>query len=301
MNRSVSELARVSSGCLEPSGYRPNWMRLSLYSVLHIAAVAAPFCYTQDALIASAALYFVCGFGVTLGYHRLLTHRSFQTYSLIRTLLAACGALALLGGPIDWTGKHRRHHALSDKPGDPHSPRDGFWWTQLGWLLMDGAFKPASYTKDLSKSTALRAIERYGWPINVLFAASGFATGEVLFDAGMPWLIWAICVRAVFSIHVAGLVNTIGHGRGPRSFPTPDQSRNVWWVALLTLGEGWHNNHHASQQSAAHGRHWFQFDPTYWVICLMEAVGLAWDVVHPGSKPDAAALARFRTSRNTSE
>lgn len=284
-----------------PQTVVPRWkldpFKVALYAALHVGAVAAFFFVSPSALVAASVLYLVAGFGVTLGYHRLLTHRSYETFRPIKALLSTCGTLAFLGGPIDWVGKHRRHHSLSERTGDVHCPKHGLVWSQIGWLLVDHPFDSASYAPDLQRLSYLRVVERLGWLLPLLAAALIFAWGEIVYSTGLSWFLWAVCFRAVFSIHVAGFVNTVAHSVGKRRFATCDDSRNVWWVALLTLGEGWHNNHHASPRSAAHGRHWYEIDPTYWMMCMMERAGLAWNVVHPGSRRDLAALSRL--TRNT--
>jgi fatty-acid desaturase len=269
-----------------------------VYLTLHFGAVAAFFFVTRSALLVTFILYLVAGLGVTLGYHRLVTHRSYETFWPVKALLAVFGSLAFLGGPIDWAGKHRRHHSASDKTDDVHCPRHGLWWSQLGWLIVNHPFDPRKFAPDAAKVRYLRVIEAVGWLLPLASVPLIYICGERMYSAGISWVLWAVCFRAVFSIHVAGFVNTIAHLSGNREFATFDDSRNVWWVALLTLGEGWHNNHHASPRSAAHGRRWYQIDPTYWLVCLMERAGIAWNVVHPGSEKDLAALTRHTGERH---
>lgn len=245
-------------------------------------------------LIVFAVMYVVAGLGVSTGYHRLLTHRSFDTYRPIRFLFAACGAIAGQGPPIIWAAHHRRHHRLADKPGDPHSPYEqdqpgirgalkGLWHAHLGWLFNTHLTSdPVRYCPDLARDRDMRFISRYfvGFVLLgvLLPALLGFALTGTLLGAATGAL-WGGLVRFFVANHITYAVNSVGHYFGSRRFPTPDESRNVNWLALPSFGEAWHNNHHAFPRSASHGMRWYEIDISAMLIGLLDRLGLAWDVV----------------------
>jgi fatty-acid desaturase len=244
----------------------------------HIHAVAALFSFSWTNLIVAAVLYWMAvGLGISMGYHRLHTHRGFKTSKLFEYFLAICGTLTLEGGPIFWVAIHRRHHQHSDQPLDPHTPRVSGFWAHIGWILFGEAqhnntATMSRYAPDLGKDPFYRWLTTYHWvPLTVL----GFA---LLAIGGWPLVNWAIFLRVVLGLHATYLVNSATHLWGRRRFATQDDSRNSWWVALLTFGEGWHNNHHAHPTSARHGLAWYEFDPTWIELKLLRAVGLVWDV-----------------------
>lgn len=245
-------------------------------------------------LIAFGVMYILSGLGVSTGYHRLLAHRSFKTYRPLRIFFASAGAMAGQGPPLIWTAHHRRHHRVADKPGDPHSPYleeqpgirgalKGLWHAHLGWLFdKDLSSDPIRYCPDLARDKDMRLISKYF----LTFVLAGIAlpgviglaltgTGEGLATAAL----WGGLVRFFFSNHITYSVNSIGHYFGRRRFDTPDESRNVAWLSILSFGESWHNNHHAFPRSANHGMRWCEIDISAMVIRGMAAVGLAWDVI----------------------
>jgi stearoyl-CoA desaturase (Delta-9 desaturase) len=248
-----------------------------------------------------AILYTLTGFGVTVGFHRLLTHRSFKTFAVVRGLLTALGSAAIEGPVISWVADHRKHHAFADKPGDPHSPHvdHGVGWAgafrgllhaHLGWLFVHtqrGA--RARFAPDLVADPVVRFIDRtfLAWAAAGLALAFGLgaALGRSV-EAGLTGLLWGGAVRMLVVHHVTYSINSLCHFFGRRRFPTPDRSRNLAWLALPTLGEAWHNNHHAFPTSAHHGmRRWERaLDPSALVIRALEKCGLAWDVVRVGSE-----------------
>jgi len=249
--------------------------------------VLAPFAFCWSALVVCLALYLAAGFGVTMGYHRLLTHRSFHTPKLVEYILAVLGSLANQGGPLQWVAVHRVHHQHSDAEGDPHSPRDGVWWAHLLWWMphvpaLDESASYERYVVDLSKDPVHRFLQRYHILLPLALAGLLFAVGEVWGGVGLSWLVWGIFVRTALLYHATWLVNSATHLWGYRSHPTRDHSTNLWWVALLTLGEGWHNNHHAFPRSARHGLRWWEIDVTYLLIRLLGWVGLAKQIHVPG-------------------
>jgi fatty-acid desaturase len=244
----------------------------------HVQALAAFRAVSWTNVAVAVVLYWVGGgLGITLGYHRLLTHRGFKTFKWFEYFLAICGTLALEGGPMFWVATHRLHHQFSDQPGDPHSPRVSGFWAHLGWILFGEAHhndtvRMARYAPDLGKDPFYRWLTRYHWvPLTVL----GFS---LLAIGGWGLVNWAIFLRVVLGLHATYLVNSATHMWGTRRFATRDDSRNLWWVALVTFGEGWHNNHHAHPTSARHGLAWYEFDASWLLLKVLRAAGLVWDV-----------------------
>ena len=252
-----------------------NWVTTIVLVFLHLGAIAALFMFTWKAFAVAAVLYWVAiGLGISMGYHRLHTHRSYKVPRYLEYFFAVCGALSLEGGPIFWVATHRIHHQKSDKEGDPHSPRDGAWWAHMGWLLFGEAKHNntrlmSKYAPDLAKDPFYIALNNYHWVPLVVLSVILFAFG------GWPMLLWATCVRVVFGLHATWLVNSATHLWGKRRFATRDDSRNNWWVALLTFGEGWHNNHHAHPTSARHGLAWYELDFSWIQIKLLKWLGVA--------------------------
>ncbi len=252
---------------------KPNWVTIIALVFLHAGAVAAPFFFTWKAFWVAVALhYFSVGWGISLGYHRLHTHRGYKCPLWFEYLLAVWGAMTLEGGPIFWVATHRIHHQKSDQPGDPHSPRDGAWWAHIGWIILGEAKHNntrlmAKYAPDLAKHKFYVWLNNWHWvPLTV--------TGILLaLWGGWSMVLWAICFRVIFGLHATWAVNSATHMWGSRRFTTRDDSRNNWWVALLTFGEGWHNNHHAHPVSARHGLAWYEFDPTWLTLKFMRAIG----------------------------
>jgi fatty-acid desaturase len=245
--------------------------------LLHIGALAAPFFFSWSALAIFVILSVISGMSVTLGFHRLLTHRSFDCAPWLRRLLAFMGGLAGEGGVIQWVADHRAHHQHTDKPGDPHSPRDGFWWSHVTWTFpWPGNEARFAYQKrycpDLIADPVMVLIDENFIYFHFVLAAMLFGLG------GFPWLVWGVFLRLVFVLHSTWMVNSVSHKWGYRNHETDDDSRNNPLVAALTYGEGHHNNHHAFPTAANHGHLWFELDLTHWLICLLERVGLVWSV-----------------------
>jgi sn-1 stearoyl-lipid 9-desaturase len=265
---------------------RIKWLHVSFFATWHLAALGAIFYFSWSALIATAVLLWICGgLGITLGFHRLLTHRSFQTYKPVEYFLTLCGTLTWQGGPAHWVGTHRLHHKESDLPGDPHSPHDGFGWSHMLWMLYSHhpGENPRSAAQDILRDKGQRIIDKLWYLpqaiVTLILAGIGYSLGGT--REALAWFFWAGILRVVLMYHFTWFVNSASHTWGYRNFQTRDASRNNWWVALLSFGEGWHNNHHAQQRSAAHGMRWFEFDITYLTILTMEKFGLAWKVVRP--------------------
>jgi stearoyl-CoA desaturase (Delta-9 desaturase) len=257
---------------------RMNWLTSIVMVIFHIGAIAAFFFFDWTALWTAVFLYWVgLTFGIGMGYHRLLTHRAYKVPRFVEYALAVCGTINLEGGPIFWVGTHRIHHQYSDKPGDPHSPRDGGWWAHMLWIIFgegnhSNTSLMAKYAPDLARDPFYRWLNTYHWvPLTVLGLF-------LLAIAGWPMVLWAIFLRVVVGLHVTWLVNSATHMWGTKRFPTRDDSRNNWWVALLTFGEGWHNNHHAHPTSARHGLAWYELDVSWMQISLLKALGIAKNV-----------------------
>ncbi len=252
-----------------------NWPTTIVMAFFHIGAIAALFMFNWRAFAVAVFLYWMCiGLGISLGYHRLHTHRSFVVPQALEYFFAICGSLTLEGGPISWVATHRIHHQHSDKPGDPHSPHDGGWWAHMGWLLWGATMHNntramSKYAPDLAKHRFYVWLNNYHWvPIVVL-------TGLLYAIGGLPMVLWGVFMRVVVGLHATWLVNSATHMWGSRRFNTRDDSRNTWWVALMTFGEGWHNNHHAHPTSARHGLAWYEFDPSWITLKILRFFGIA--------------------------
>ena len=271
---SIETLQADSQALVQSRSRHFNWVLAIWLLVFHAGAVAALFYFSWSALAVAAVLWILGqNVGIAMCYHRLLTHRGFTTPRWVEYAMALCATLALQGGPIYWVAVHRLHHQLTDRAGDPHSPRDGKWWAHMGWLLQGTLRNRNSllprYAPDLTRDRFYVWLSRYHWiPATVL--------GVGLFLAGgWPWLLWGIFLRVTLGLHATWLVNSATHLWGSRRFETRDDSRNNWWVAWLTGGEGWHNNHHAHPVSSSHGMAWYELDFNYWGIRLLGLMGLA--------------------------
>jgi fatty-acid desaturase len=264
-----------------------DWPVVIWIAVVHLGALAAPFFFTWKALGLCAFLaWFTGSIGVCMGYHRQLTHGSFATYRPVRWLLALIGGLSGEGSALTWVANHRKHHLYSDQEGDPHSPHDGAWWSHMFWFMPDFGRKHYEtlierFAPDMSKDPMMRFLHYFFLPSHVILGAILFAIGYFGWDTytGLSFVVWGMFVRLVYVLHVTWLINSATHLWGYRNYETSDDSRNLWWVAILAFGEGWHNNHHAYQRMARQGHRWWEIDMTYWSILLLEKVGLAWNVV----------------------
>ncbi len=252
-----------------------NWVTASVMFLFHAGALAAFFFITWKALMVAAILWWVTGsLGIGMGYHRLLTHRGYKTPKWVEYVMTVCATLTLEGGPIFWVATHRIHHQFSDKDGDPHSPVDGKWWSHMGWILVGKSMHHdtttlARYVPDLAKDKFHIWITKYHYVPMIGLAAALFALG------GWPFLLWGIFMRTVLGLHFTWLVNSATHLWGSRRFKTHDNSTNNLLVALLTWGEGWHNNHHAHPVSARHGLKWYEIDVNWYGIWVLKKLGLA--------------------------
>jgi stearoyl-CoA desaturase (delta-9 desaturase) len=260
--------------------HQRGWNKITTVAmvIFHLLAVAALFRINSGAILMAVVLYFVAGsFGIGMAYHRLLTHRGYKTYPVIEYFLTWCGTLALEGGPIFWVATHRVHHQKSDREGDPHTPREGTWWAHMGWILTGeglhhDALTLSHYAPDLCRDPVHVWLSKWHWTSNVVVGLLLLAFG------GWDYVLWGIFFRTTFGLHCTWLVNSATHLWGSRRFETRDDSTNNWWVALLSFGEGWHNNHHAHPTSARHGLAWYELDINWIFIRTLQALGLAWDI-----------------------
>jgi len=275
----------MSTTLTSPAPQKIAWAPLLWIGALHVGALLAfvPAYFTWQALGVCLILHWLTGgIGICMTYHRLLTHRSFATRPrALEYVLTVIGCCASEGGPIGWVADHRRHHAHSDEEDDVHSPNRGFGWAHMFWWMtpdITSDHTPEYYRRwapDLYKDPVLRVIDKYFILCPILMFAALYAIG------GMPWLVWGGFVSTVLVLHTTWLVNSATHIWGYRSHETRDRSTNLWWVALLTYGEGWHNNHHAFQTSARHGLRWWEIDPTYIAIRCLSLVGITYAVKLP--------------------
>ena len=273
---SLAEAQQAADFCdlTQSKGRSFNWFFAFVLTTFHLGAIAAFYTFRWSSLMIFAGMWiFAQNVGIAVGYHRLLTHRGYVTPKWLEYCIAVCGTMALQGGPIYWVAVHRLHHQLTDRPGDPHSPRDGKWWSHIGWILRGTLHNQTSllakYAPDLARDPFYCWLSRYNWlPVTIVGIALYLA-------GGWSWVFWGIFLRATLGLHVTWLVNSATHIWGSRRFATRDDSRNNWWVALLTGGEGWHNNHHAHPVSCRHGLAWYELDLNYACIRLLAAVGLA--------------------------
>jgi len=258
------------------------------------------------ALAILAVGYVLTGIGITVGYHRLFTHRAFETYPAVRYTFAVLGQMGVEGDVLAWVADHRKHHQFSDREGDPHSPHagfgdgplealKGFWHAHTGWIFVGaGRADRARYAKDLVDDRGLRVIAKLFLPTVAVSLAVPALIGWALVGGWYGFvsgLVWGGAVRIFLLHHVTWSINSICHLWGSRRFSSRDESRNVWWLSWLSFGESWHNNHHAFPSSAFHGLRRFELDPGGWVIWLLERAGLAWRVVRIPPERQAAKLA----------
>lgn len=260
------------------NGKRFDWVNVVYFGIIHAIALTAPWHFTWTGLGVLLFFYWLgASPGVCLGYHRLLTHRSVKVGKPLEYLLTVCGMLSSEGGAISWVSMHRLHHTLSDRPGrDLHTPKDGFWWSHIGWILcqIDGDRRTMERKQapELVADPVHRWMNQWHVVPNVLVGLGLYAWG------GWSLVVWGVFLRIVVTVHATWLVNSAAHTWGYRTYDTPEGSTNLWWVGLVAWGEGWHNNHHAFQRSARHGLEWWEVDATWLLIRALAAVGLVRDV-----------------------
>ncbi|CAB4274130.1 unnamed protein product [Prunus armeniaca] len=247
---------------------------------LHYLAVLAPFYFTWPAFRSAVALYFISGVGVTLSFHRNLSHKSFKLPKWLEYFFAYCGVLSFQRSPLEWVSIHRAHHQYTDTWNDPHSPIRGLWFSHVGWAL-DYRTRFGSYEARLKNVADLKSQAYYRF-LHYTYPLHSVALGILLYaKGGMPFLVWGMGVRTVLFLHAIFGINSICHTWGQQVWDTGDLSKNNWLIGLMAHGEGWHNNHHAFEYSAQHGFEWWQIDITWYLIRFLQAVGLATDVKLP--------------------
>lgn len=265
---------------VEPPPHPWDYRTIAVLVTVHLGALAAPFFFSWSALGVALVLYVLTAMSITLGYHRLLTHQSYQAKPWLARALVFLASQSAQAGPAVWVAIHRQHHANADSEDDPHDASRGFWWSHLGWMTV---LTPRRLDPDFTRRLARDVLsEPFYAFLDRWFLALCALTMLVLYAlGGWPWVFWGVFVRVAAVFHATWLVNSAAHRYGYRSYQTQDLSTNCWWVALLTFGEGWHNNHHAFPRSARHGMRWWELDLSWWVLRLFEKLGWVSKVRRP--------------------
>jgi fatty-acid desaturase len=264
-----------------------DWVVAGFLIFVHLGSLAAPFFFSWTGLAVCVALHWLtCSIGICLGYHRYLAHKSMKLKAPAEFVVLAAGCLSGEGSPLTWAATHRLHHQKSDQPGDPHSPIVvGPWWSHLLWLFPKRSTASSRtlfrrYVPELVDRPLMQFFEKtfalWLWGGGLVLMAAGWMLGGGTMAASL--VLWGMCVRMVVAYHSTWFVNSATHLWGYRNYDTRDHSRNLWWVAVLAYGEGWHNNHHAHPSVAPAGHKWWEMDITWWSIRALRAVGLAYDV-----------------------
>jgi stearoyl-CoA desaturase (delta-9 desaturase) len=277
-----------SAGVPDGDPERIDWLRVVPFIGLHLACFAVPAVgVSATAIGVAVALYALRMFAITAFYHRYFAHRAFEASRAVQFAFALLGATAVQRGPLWWAAHHRHHHANSDRPGDAHSPRQhGFLWSHMGWFLARANFPTKQHlVRDLARYPELAALDRFDAVLPALLAAALYGVGAWLEYAlpqlgtnGPQLLVWGFVVSTVALLHATFAINSLAHTYGSRRYATRDASRNHWLLALLTFGEGWHNNHHRYPSAARQGFFWWEVDLTYYGLCALAALGLVSDL-----------------------
>ena len=279
-----------------------DWLRIIPFMLMHVACLAVFFVdFSWFAVAVMLGFYLLRMFAITAFYHRYFSHKAFKTSRVVQFIFAVIGVMSTQNGPLWWSAHHRHHHRHADQPEDLHSPRHGFWYSHMGWFLNRRNYATQEHlVKDWIKYPELRWLDRHSVLVSVLTAFAFWLAGELLAryqpglgTSGMQLLVWGFLLSTVVLTHVTLTINSFAHRFGYRTYATRDDSRNNWFLALLTLGEGWHNNHHFHAASVRQGFLWWQIDISYYVLRLMAALGLVWDLVPvPAKAYDPALRAR---------
>lgn len=264
-----------------------DWVRVMPFVFMHVACLAVFVVgVSAVAVITALVLYFIRMFAITAFYHRYFSHKSFKTSRVTQFVFAVIGASAAQRGPLWWAAHHRQHHRHADAPADPHSPQQGIIWSHMGWFLSNKHYR-ADYrlVKDWSRYNELRWLDRFDLIVPLALALILFFTGMVLEKLapglgtnGWQMLVWGFFISTVMLLHATLLINSMAHRIGKKRYQTGDDSRNNFLLALLTLGEGWHNNHHHYPVSARQGFYWWEIDISYYLLKLFKRTGLIWDL-----------------------
>jgi len=273
---------------------RVEWLRTLPFIGMHLMCAGVIWVgVSSTALLVAAALYVLRLVAITGFYHRYFSHRTFRTSRALQFVFAVLGTMAVQRGPLWWAAHHRHHHAHADEENDSHSPtQHGFWWSHVGWFMNRSNFRTRSeLIQDLTRYPELRWLDRFDIVPPIALAVLLYVCG------GAQLLIWGFFISTVLLHHVTFTVNSLAHRFGRRRYATSDDSRNNWWIALLTFGEGWHNNHHHFPGSVRQGFYWWEIDLTYYLLRAMAACGLVWDLKSVPARIRAARQIRAGTLR----
>ncbi len=265
-----------------------DWLRIVPFLILHLACLGVIWVgWSWAAVVTALGLYVIRGLAITGGYHRYFSHRTYKTSRSWQLILAILGNSSVQRGPLWWAAHHRHHHRYADQPEDVHSPiRKGFWWSHILWLLTPKYFVTRKeLVKNLTRYPELVFLNRFSVLVPVILLFGLIAFGELLRinvpsanTNGLQMVIWGFCISTVALFHATATINSLDHLWGSRRYQTPDQSRNNWFLAFFTFGEGWHNNHHHYPIAARNGFFWWEYDITYYVLKVLEWLGVIWDL-----------------------
>lgn len=284
----------VQAQTISPDNKKIQWVRIIPFILLHLACLAVFYVgISWFALAFMLMFYLIRMFSITAFFHRYLSHKTFKTSRVVQFIFVLIGTMSAQRGPLWWAAHHRYHHRFTDTAQDPHSSKHGFWYSHVGWFLNDYNFATRKEViKDWLKYPELVWLDRFSLIIVLLTALAIYVLGEwlavvypSLATSGLQLLVWGFVVSTVLLIHATLCINSLAHLYGSRDFETEDQSRNNLFLSIITLGEGWHNNHHFYAGSARQGFYWWQIDITYYVLKIMSWVGLVW-----GLKPIPARV-----------
>ena len=265
-----------------------DWARIIPFILMHVFCLAVFFVgFSWFAFAVMLAFYLIRMFAITAFYHRYFSHKAFKTSRTVQFVFAVIGVMSTQNGPLWWAAHHRAHHRHADQPEDLHSPRHGFWYSHMGWFLNKSNYATQEHlVKDWLKFPELRWLDRNSVLVSVLTAGAFYGVGALLHryapqlhTTGPQLIVWGFLLSTVLLTHITLTINSFAHRFGYRSFETQDDSRNNWLLAIITLGEGWHNNHHYCPASVRQGFVWWQIDISYYLLRLMAAFGLVWDLV----------------------
>ncbi|MBT8115154.1 MAG: acyl-CoA desaturase [Arenicella sp.] len=293
----------------QAQGESPNWFRIVPFLLMHLGCIAVIWVgWSPVAVAVAIGFYVIRMIGITAFYHRYFAHKTFKTARITQFIFALIGSAATQRGPLWWASHHRHHHYHSDTDEDVHSPTKGVFWSHMGWFLSDKHFKTRlDLIPDFARFRELIVLDRFDMLVPLacmglmyLLGVSLNAFFPQLGTSGLQMLVWGYVISTVALLHATLCINSLAHRRGSRRFQTPDTSRNNLLLALITFGEGWHNNHHRFPNSARQGIKWWEIDISYYLIRIMEKIGLVWSV-KPGPSAEQVALALQQSMQNRIE